>query len=77
MPSLEEPRTCDKSREKEKLSPCQNFINNLDQPSPTSILDATFEDDMNENLCQLSEANAGQQRKFSLASMKTLEISFC
>ncbi|CAD5164025.1 unnamed protein product [Musa acuminata subsp. malaccensis] len=61
MPSLEEPRTCDKSREKEKLSPCQNFINNLDQPSPTSILDATFEDDMNENLCQLSEANAGQQ----------------
>ncbi|KAJ8467818.1 hypothetical protein OPV22_030370 [Ensete ventricosum] len=61
MSSLEEPSTCDKSSEKEKLGPCQNFINNLDQPSPTSILDATFEDDMNENLCQLSEANAGQQ----------------
>ncbi|CAL9780776.1 unnamed protein product [Musa acuminata subsp. burmannicoides] len=61
MQSVENSRTSDKSSEEEKLSPRQNYTNNLDQPSPTSILDAQFEDDVNGNLLETSEANARQQ----------------
>lgn len=76
MQSVENSRTSDKSSEEEKLSPRQNYTNNLDQPSPTSILDAQFEDDVNGNLLQTSEANARQQRKFSLAFASMLIFLF-
>ncbi|WOL09930.1 hypothetical protein Cni_G18684 [Canna indica] len=60
-PSLEQPSTGSKSTEQDKLIPHQNSINHLDQPSPTSVLDAPFEDDLNESLCHPSEANAEQK----------------
>ncbi|KAG6509992.1 hypothetical protein ZIOFF_028000 [Zingiber officinale] len=54
--TLQQGKTCGKSSEQRKqFIPQQNFINNLDQPSPTSILDAPFEDDAIENLSQSSE----------------------
>ncbi|KAG6519531.1 hypothetical protein ZIOFF_023025 [Zingiber officinale] len=60
MLMLAQGKTADKSNEKqERFIPKQNFINNLDQPSPNSILDAPFEDDV-EKLSQLSEDNAGK-----------------
>ncbi|XP_074582341.1 uncharacterized protein LOC141838691 isoform X2 [Curcuma longa] len=62
MLTLEQGKTCDKCDEKqERFVPQQNFINNLNQPSPTSILDASFEDDVVEKLSQLSEDNAGEK----------------
>lgn len=69
MPTLEQGKPCDKSKGKqERFIPQQNFISNLDQPSPTSILDAPFEDDVIENLSQLSEDNAGEKGMSYLAS---------
>lgn len=69
MLSVEQARTCDKSSETEKVVQNQNFTINLDQPSPTSILDAPLEDDVDENLCRLYEANAEQKGTYLLASV--------
>ncbi|XP_008809662.1 uncharacterized protein LOC103721293 isoform X2 [Phoenix dactylifera] len=68
--SLEEPRTSGNlSQNQEKFRSSKNSGTNCDQPSPTSVLDAPFEDDANDNVVQSSEsANAGQQQALSRSS---------
>ncbi|EHA8587560.1 hypothetical protein COCNU_scaffold002583G000030 [Cocos nucifera] len=61
--SHNEPRTYDNlSENQDKFRSSKNSGTNRDQPSPTSVLDAPFEDDANDDA---DSANAGQQQAVS------------
>ncbi|XP_010933204.1 uncharacterized protein [Elaeis guineensis] len=65
--SPDEPRTYDSlSENQDKFRSSKNSGTNRDQPSPTSVLDAPFEDDANDDVPQTPDsANAGQQQAVS------------
>ncbi|WOL07450.1 hypothetical protein Cni_G16191 [Canna indica] len=56
---IEKSNSCKKLGDEIGFRTYENSKGSQDQPSPTSVLDATFEDGTNDNVSQSSEANAG------------------